>query len=108
MYKQYLSAKKLIENILKENPETRGSDKRLMLKVWKTQGLEFSQDLQSKFLKALSPEVIRRTRQKIQQEGRCLPEEKTQRIRKGQQDAMHGELMSEDQKAEEFSKLYLS
>jgi len=107
MYKQYLSAKSLIAKILEENPETRANDKLLMLEVWKKQEFVLSLEQERKFKSVMSPEVIRRTRQKIQQDGKYLPEDRVVAKRKGESNAMHDELMSEDRKAEDFSKTFL-
>jgi hypothetical protein len=60
----------LIKAILLNYPETRDSDKRLMLKVWEAQGGGFS-ERQIDFLthKAMSPDTISRIRRRLRQTG---------------------------------------
>ena len=62
---------KIVERVLKMYPQTRSSDRLLILKVWEMQGFGAS-ETQKKFLltKATSTESIRRTRQKFQQHGK--------------------------------------
>jgi len=62
-----------IKNILENYPDTRNSDKKLIWKFWEIEGsLDFGDAYgefikECEFLKATSPESIRRARQKIQQ-----------------------------------------
>jgi hypothetical protein len=60
----------LIKSILLNYPETRDSDKRLMLRVWEAQGGGFS-ERQIDFLthKAISPDTISRIRRRLRQTG---------------------------------------
>jgi hypothetical protein len=76
-----MRTKKLVERVLELKPETRDDDKLLMLYVWQMQGLHFSKGQLEAFKKASSPESIRRTRQKLQEEGLYLasPEVEEQR-----------------------------
>ena len=64
-----MRTKKLVERVLQQQPEARDDDKALMLQVWEMQGLCFSETQKKAFLRASSPESIRRTRQKFQQDG---------------------------------------
>jgi len=59
----------LIKELLEDHPETRSSDKKLQWKVWTELGyIEDGYALQYEdFLRATSPETIRRCRQKIQE-----------------------------------------
>lgn len=58
------------EQALKMFPETRDNDLLLMLKVWDREGFNLSDRQKEKFLSGLTkPESIRRTRQKLQQQG---------------------------------------
>jgi hypothetical protein len=62
-----------LKTILENYPDTRNSDKRLIWKFWEEEGLIDYGDAygdfikECDFLKATSPESIRRARQKIQQ-----------------------------------------
>ncbi len=58
------------ENILEMHPETRSSDKMLMMRVWETQGLYLSPAQQELFIKVTSPETITRIRRKLQEMGK--------------------------------------
>ena len=71
-----------VENILHMFPETRSSDKELMLRIWEGQGLYLSPAQQEKFMKATSPETITRVRRKIQQEGKYPATDKVKESRK--------------------------
>lgn len=63
---------KAVERILQNEPATRSNDKLLILKVWETYGLGMSETQKAKFLSDRLPsaETIRRTRQKLQAEGK--------------------------------------
>jgi hypothetical protein len=76
-----MRTKKLVERVLELKPEARDNDKLLMLYVWQMQGLHMSKGQLEAFKKASSPESIRRTRQKLQEEGQYLasPEVEEQR-----------------------------
>ena len=65
----------LVKHCLKECPETRSSDRKLMLRVWELQGFRLSSKKQAFFLKVAAPETIRRIRQKLNEIGQYLPEE---------------------------------
>lgn len=61
----------LVEKALELYPETRSDDKKLILTVWWLQDREYTQDFVHFFQhKAISPETIRRRRQKLQEQGR--------------------------------------
>lgn len=77
----YLSIKRdlkttsdLVEFCLDELPETRGSDKKLALKVWDIQGFRLSPEKQAMFLKIASYKTIRRSRQLLQSKGLYMPD----------------------------------
>lgn len=59
----------IIKNILGADRQARNSDKRLLLRVWERQGLHLTEHQTTKFMEASSAESIRRTRQKLQQDG---------------------------------------
>lgn len=66
-----MQIKNPIQHALKYFPETRDSDRALILKVWELQGIEIAPKFRAAFMdKALSPETIRRTRQKYQELGK--------------------------------------
>jgi len=64
----------LVLYCLKEFPETRGSDKELIRRVWEIQGFRIPHKLIPFFLKVAHPETITRSRRKVQSEGRYLPD----------------------------------
>ncbi len=74
-----MQLKELIEDIMRIDPELRDDDKSLLLEVWRRQGLRLD-DPQKKFIQdfGTNPESVRRTRQKIQEEGHLWPEKKQQ------------------------------
>jgi len=76
-----MRTKKLVERILELKPEARDDDRLLMLYVWQIQGLHFSEGQLKAFKKASSPESIRRTRQKLQEEGKFKPSEEVEEKR---------------------------
>lgn len=58
----------LIKQLLERDPSLRDSDRRLIWEVWKLQGLADKNYITyDNFMKAESPETIRRTRQKLQE-----------------------------------------
>jgi hypothetical protein len=60
----------LTEKALQLYPETRNDDKKLILAVWWLQDNEYELNFRKFFqYKAISPETIRRTRQKLQEQG---------------------------------------
>ncbi len=69
MISEILNAENLVKQILAECPETRSNDKELIIKVWEAQGLYLSDEQLEIFKKCFSTETIRRTRQKLQEEG---------------------------------------
>lgn len=70
------SAESLVRDILKNNPATRNSDFDLLFAVWKESGVELTTYQTEMIRKSFSPETIRRTRQKIQENGEYLPSER--------------------------------
>lgn len=65
-----LETSKIVERILRDNPDARNSDKILRYEVWEYQGFRLN-DTQKRFYfeKLIDPETIRRTRQKLQERG---------------------------------------
>lgn len=66
---------KAVERMLQLHPDTRGDDRKLIMRVWEMYNFGFSEQQRKLFLghRLPSTETIRRTRQKLQQEGRYLP-----------------------------------
>ena len=62
---------KLVEKALQQWPETRNSDRKLILAVWFLQDPNYEDNFRHFFQnKAISPETIRRARQKFQMDGK--------------------------------------
>jgi hypothetical protein len=61
-----------VARILATDYKSRNDDKRLMLRVWQEEGLGLTDRQREMFMsdKISSPETIRRTRQKLQEEGK--------------------------------------
>ncbi len=73
---------KLVEKALQQWPETRNSDKKLILAVWYLQDPDYEENFRHFFQnKALSPETIRRTRQKLQEQGKYRADEEVEEQR---------------------------
>ncbi|MCA9345757.1 hypothetical protein KC871_04055 [Candidatus Saccharibacteria bacterium] len=72
----------LVEKALQKWPETRNSDKKLILAVWYLQNPDYELDFRNFFQnKAISPETIRRQRQKLQEQGLYKSNEKIEQYR---------------------------
>lgn len=72
---------KLVEEVLSFMPNTRDSDQDLILNVWSLQGIEFTIKQREQIRRAASPESIRRTRQKLQEQGKYLGQPKVKQER---------------------------
>lgn len=59
------------------NKLLRAKDKMLQLAQWRKEGLILTPEQEQKFMEVSSPESIRRTRQKIQERGLCMPDSTT-------------------------------
>lgn len=71
----------LVERILAEKPETRDSDRLLILYVWQAQGLKLTAEQIQQYKEVSSPESIRRTRQKLQEDGKYRASEQVEQER---------------------------
>lgn len=72
----------LIEKALELYPETRNDDKKLILAVWYLQDNNYDKNFRHFFqTKAKSPETIRRTRQRLQEQGLYRSNEKIEQYR---------------------------
>lgn len=65
-----------VEKILQDYPQTRSSDKDLMIYFWHFSGLELTPAQREKFRSLPSTESVRRVRQKIQEGGKYPATEK--------------------------------
>jgi len=72
----------IIESVLATNPQARNSDIVLILEVWAMEGVALSPNQVAKIKSATRPETIRRTRQKLQEEGKYLASKQVQEKRK--------------------------
>ena len=70
----FKNAEQLVAKVLKEYPEARSNDRELIRLVWELQGFRIPRKLLPFYYRVLSPESIRRTRQKLQAQGLFLPE----------------------------------
>lgn len=70
-----------VERILREWPETRDSDNKLIVAFFQLRGANFTRK-QMDLLESVSFESIRRSRQKIQEEGRYPATERVKKARK--------------------------
>lgn len=61
--------RKMILKLYRDNPNVANSDKLLIASIWADEGWEQGCSIYQNLLKVSSPETIRRTRQKLQQEG---------------------------------------
>lgn len=85
---------KAVERILQNEPATRSNDKLLILRVWENYGMGFSDSQRRTFLsdRLPSPETIRRTRQKLQAEGKYTASLTVLNQRQTQADQMKSEM----------------
>lgn len=70
-----------IERVLREHPETRSSDKTLILRVWEMYGFGLSEAQKEIFMKLPQAETIRRVRQKLQEQGKYQANDQVKRQR---------------------------
>lgn len=62
-------------------PYAAEDDKLLISIVWEREGWDYTQDIYSNLRRVSSPETIRRTRQKLVEEGKIKPSEATTEAR---------------------------
>lgn len=67
---------RVVEMVLRDYPETRDSDRKLLVKVWAHCGLYLNEAQAYKFFSIAAPETIRRVRQKLQESGRYKASER--------------------------------
>lgn len=90
-----MTIKENVESILLSDEESRGNDKRLIMLYWRDiDGINFSR-FESEFTeKATMPESIRRARQLIQEDGRCLPSDDILLKRRKRQEEMKSSIIT--------------
>ncbi len=69
----YKNSESMVKAVMRDFPETRGDDRKLMLKVWEIQGLRLTPEQQQMFMKVFPAETIRRSRQKLHERGNYMP-----------------------------------
>ena len=77
-----MTTSQLIEKVLAQNESARGNDRLLIIAVWEMQGFYLSDAQKAKIMDIASPESIRRTRQKLNEQGKYLPVEPILKIRR--------------------------
>jgi len=87
MLNEYKNISLVVEETLRDYPQTRGSDKRLILEVWQKEGLILSQE-QEDFISAMcsSPESITRVRRKVNEGGLYRPTRDIEYQRKAEEE----------------------
>jgi hypothetical protein len=60
----------VVEQVLRDSPDARNSDKVLMFKTWEKLGFYLSETQKEKFLNLPDPQTIGRIRRKLQEQGR--------------------------------------
>lgn len=73
---------KLVEDELKVNQRSREDDRYLMLRIWYREGFRLTEEQRGVFMSVSSPESIRRTRQKLQENGDYLASKEVQEKRR--------------------------
>ena len=71
-----------ILSIVKNVPNAANDDKLLIALIWSKEGWDRSDGLYSNLARVSNPETIRRTRQKLVQEGLIKPSDRTVEIRR--------------------------
>lgn len=66
-----------IISLCKVNDEYANNDLKLIAEIWRQEGWDSSKDLYWNLQRVSRPETIRRTRQKLQEEGKIRPSEAT-------------------------------
>ena len=91
MINDFKNIETTVRFILRDNKETRNSDKRLLIEIWKVQGLNLTDEQERMFMKCASPEPTRRTRQIFQARGMYLPYEPVKQARLFEQEQLRRE-----------------
>jgi len=100
-------AEQLVLNVLRDHPETRSDDKELIIQAWEAQGLALTYYQKAKLRQIFSNETIRRCRQKIQESGLFLPDDKTRRGRRLKQERMRIEMRKKTYTFDSEKQIYI-
>lgn len=76
-----MRASAITEDVLREHPNTRSSDRELYILVWERYGFFMSLAQKAKFRDLPSSETIRRVRQKLQEQGVYIAADRVRRHR---------------------------
>lgn len=71
---------KILRAVYKE-PKCADSDKLLIAKIWESEGWDYTLSVYENLRRVSSPETIRRTRQRLVEEGKIVPMEETTEAR---------------------------
>ncbi len=85
---------RLVEKILKDQPNTRYSDKELLMEVWSYMGLVLTSEQKRAFRNLPSSETITRIRRKFQEAGKYLPTEEITKERHDKAEQMKQEMLN--------------
>ena len=81
MIDEIRNKKDLVGKVLRDVPDTRDSDRLLILEVWEREGLILNPIQREQFMQVSSTETIRRVRQKYQEEGLYPAQDKIKKER---------------------------
>jgi hypothetical protein len=81
--------------LMDNNKLLRANDRLLMIEQWRREGLELTPEQEQKFMQVSSSESIRRTRQKINERGLCLPDQNTREYRQRKAQEVKTEIRKE-------------
>jgi hypothetical protein len=90
-----MTLESLVRNKLEVDEDLRSDDIKLIVAIWEKEGLQLTEDQRKMLAKVHSPESIRRTRQKLQERGMCLPSAAVQKKRKALADRVRQEIREE-------------
>ena len=77
----FKKAQDVVEAVLRDSPETRSDDMKLIMAVWDNQGLHLDENQKHIFRMVLPSETITRARRKLQEVGKYRPNDEIYRQR---------------------------
>ncbi len=80
---------------LRDNFVLRGNDRLLQLSIWRDEGLILTPEQERKFMSITAPETIRRTRQKVQEDGHFPAATNVREARKENEYQVKNEVMKD-------------
>lgn len=80
MLNKIKTIKELVREILKDNPQTRDDDWKLVFKVWEAQGLMLNKKQQELFKECAIPDSITRIRRELQEAGYYVGTRREERL----------------------------